>query len=732
MVTLALVAICAAAIPQLRFDGNTLNLISEDSRLFSDYQAIARDFRDPAGDLVVIVRSDGLFTPEKFEQLRNFHLDLTLAEGVTGVVSPFTSSRYDAEAGAFVSTIPDTLAADADIPALIEEAADTDPLIALMARPGRDAAMIQLETTLRSDMPDAEQFALIESLTQEVQALAPDTFQIDFAGQVLFRADAVEALVDDQVKLTAIGLFMSLLIAMVTFRAPLPALICTAPAVLSTLWVLGVFGLSGIEVTYLSTTLPTIAMVLALADTIMLYFSWVGFRREGDSVAKAVEHAVRRVGPATAMTSITTAVAFGSFVFSGNHALRELAILGSSAVGVAFIAVMVVLPLLLLAFGRRIDAQAKRSAFTPVGGWASRFAMWKPGLTSVLSVVAILLFSTGHFLGDVAYVTTDKVPVNSRSATGERLAVDLFGGVASVYLIVPVPEGMDWYEPSALDELGKAERAFDEAIGTSKAFSLARLAAEGFDPGQLRNAIADAPENIRGRFLSRDGRTYLVTGSIAHDLEPGMAARLTRDVPETLRQDGIEGARVTGYSIMAAIEIPAIVSALKQSLIIAIVIGVLIVAVATASPLVAVSALIPNLMPVLFIETGLWVLGVPMDVPHVIALTIAFGISIDNAIHVVNLYLANRKDGAAPRIAMTDALVEVAPALVSATAMFVAGSLGTVLSALPAVSKLGFLIIATLAVALVSNLALLPALILTFRRFIPESILARQTKEQES
>ena len=119
-----------------------------------------------------------------------------------------------------------------------------------------------------------------------------------------------------------------------------------------------------------------------------------------------------------------------------------------------------------------------------------------------------------------------------------------------------------------------------------------------------------------------------------------------------------------------------------------------------------------------------------MDIPHVIALTIAFGISIDNAIHIINMYLIHRSEGLAPEKAMRGSLEEVAPALVSATLMFVAGSVETVFSSLPAVANLGYLIITTLAVALFSNLALLPALILSLERLKARRRSASIGKEQ--
>jgi uncharacterized protein len=310
------------------------------------------------------------------------------------------------------------------------------------------------------------------------------------------------------------------------------------------------------------------------------------------------------------------------------------------------------------------------------------------------------------------------LPKGSQAAEGEKLAEEIFGGVAPIYLTLPAPEGTTWTDEAALRALGKAEDAFGEALGRDRVFSLARLHEAGLGSNEIAATMEEAPDNLRGRFLSADRSEFLVTGAAPYGMTPEAAVVAAHDVVAALEAEGIEGAEVTGYPILAAIEIPAIVHALRQSLILAIILGVGVVAVASQAPLVAAAAIAPNLIPVLFIESALAVLGQPMDIPHVIALTIAFGISIDNAIHVINAFLANAEQGMSDRAAMDASLKEVAPALISATLMFVAGSIGTVLSSLPSVVNLGFLIIATLSIALIANLAFLPALILTLRRLI--------------
>jgi predicted RND superfamily exporter protein len=714
--------VCAAAVPRLSFDGNVLNVLAGKSEAFRSYRHVQHEFRDFSGDLAIIVRADDLYTPEGIEKLRTLHLDLTLVEGVESVFSLFTASRIDPETGSIRSALPERFEAGDDVRAIIAEAAKDDPVIEQFSQLERNAALISIESPFSEEngrAPDAEP---VYELIKEIRSIAPEGMKLDFVGYPLLRADAVEALISDQTLLTILGVSLVFLVSLLTFRAVIPATVCALPALASIVWVLGGYGIAGSSINYLSTALPTIAMVLALADTIMLFFAWSAIRNRGLDGSEAIAAAIRRVGPANSMTSITTAVAFGSFAFGGNPALRSLAILGSSAVMIAFAAVMVVLPLSLHFFGHRIKVGRRRGVFEPLGALVSRFAVWRPAMVALASLCAALVLTTGHVLVDEQHEITAQLPPDSQAALGEDLAVEIFGGVAPVYLLLPVPEGKQWADPDALDQLRTAEAAFGSEVGQNRVISLATALEAGLTPDAMTEAMEEAPDNLRGRFLSEDRTEYLVTGSVPYGMDPDTAVAAAEEVVDDLDARGIEGAKVTGYPILAAIEIPNIVNDLRNSLIIAIVLGVLVLAVGSRAPVVAAAALLPNLIPVLFIESALWAVGEPMDVPHVIALTIAFGISIDNAVHVMNAFLANHRAGMGDRKAMHEALLEVAPALVSATFMFVAGSFGTLFSSLPSVSNLGFLIITTLCVALIANLAFLPALILTLRRIMGHTV----------
>ena len=354
------VLVLLAGINGVRFDGNILHILTESSGPFRSYRMVQHEFRDFSGDLAVLVRADGLYSPEKFEQLRDFHLDLNLVDGVEGVYSLFSASELDPKTGEIVSPVPERVSNGTDVAALVKAAAAKSQLVAQMTNVDKNAALIEVETNLGELGPQGSEPKPVLALMSRIRAVAPPGFTVDFAGFPLMRADAVDALISDQIMLTILGIGLATLIALLIFRSPLPAVMCLTPAIVSLVWVLGSFGLTGADVTYLSTTLPTIAMVLALADAVMLFFAWQGKRAEGLEGRAAIAAAIRRTGPANAMTSVTTAFAFASFGFSGNASLRSLAMLGSSAVIAAFVAVLIALPLMLLVLGDRVKTVERK------------------------------------------------------------------------------------------------------------------------------------------------------------------------------------------------------------------------------------------------------------------------------------------------------------------------------------------------------------------------------------
>jgi predicted RND superfamily exporter protein len=102
----------------------------------------------------------------------------------------------------------------------------------------------------------------------------------------------------------------------------------------------------------------------------------------------------------------------------------------------------------------------------------------------------------------------------------------------------------------------------------------------------------------------------------------------------------------------------------------------------------------------------------------VVALIVAFGLSLNAAVHYLNRLRLEDRPGEDPAIGVERATVLIGPALVLTSPILAFGLGVTVLSDLPSLRLFGKLSAMTLVAALIGDLVLLPASVLLYRRFM--------------
>ncbi len=711
----------------IRFDGNVISVLPKDSAAFQNYANQKKNFRNFSRDIAVIVRSPRLNTASGLEDLRFLQLETAITEGVSSALSMFSIPNPDPETGALNQFFPDIFADDAQAKALVARLIKDHPQARSLISPADQAAIIfvTLDVGLQGG-GDREAYAAFKTLKDAVNHAAPEDFEVHYAGLTPIGLTIIDALISDQVRLTVIGLILGAAIALVVFRSVIAAVICGIPPTLTAVWALGVFGMAGIPVTYLTTVLPTLALILAYADGIVLYYRWHRSNAESEDRTPEVVRgnlidAIWRVGPASSLTSITTAIAFFSFSIASSDALVEFAWLGVAAVGLAFLSVIVGLPIAghwAIKSGL-IKFRKPRREHRTLGSWAtlisSKFPVWI-SLTALV-VIGGLIFV--HFLIRPEYRVTDYLPIESESYQAESVVNDVFGGRSFVFMSVPVANSGRLSSLENRERLKDVEAVLSQGFAESQIFSLHSiwkgLASEAAINKVARELEAAPPQTRRG-YLSQDGSEMLVSVRIPSD--QSITETLT-EIKEIRALLGVlefgDDIKITGFPVLMAEEFTKLIGQLRNSLMLAIACGVLMIGIATRSPLIALAVLTPNLFPILFIEFLLYLRGGLINMSEVIALTLAFGIAIDNAVHVVNVFQAEQRTGKDMPTALRDALYEVGPALGASTIIICVSSMVTLTSALPFIPVLGQLIIAILIVALFANLIILPANLLTLR-----------------
>ena len=720
LLVLVLIAIAALNVRHVNFNGSILAVLPDQSEAFRDYDEIKDAYRNFSRDVTILVKSDRLLTSEGMEDLRNLQLDVSLADGVAQANSIFSVPDFDPETGELRDWFPEELGSDAETLALIDGLIEKYPQAASFFNKERGIAIVTASLVTGVQEDDEKSFAAYLTLKEAAEESVPEDFKLSFTGLTPIGAAILTALLDDQVKLTVFGLLIGAAIAFYVFRSLLAAVLCAVPPMLTALWTFGLFALFGVEINYLTTVLPTLALILAFADGIFLYFRWQSLNALQPDAEENLTEAIVRVGPASSLTSITTALAFISFSYADSEALKEFAYLGSGAVLLAFVAVIIGLPLAIhwaIKLGLANTGMRQTPAFHGIGKRTRPVTIGHPWMLALLGVVLMVGF--GILQRDVTaeYRLTEYLPKNSEVRYGEVLANDVTGGRALMLISVPFDEEGGFASAENRERLSAVGAIAGQQFGDARVFSAAQaLAAARTDAAQARisEVIQEAVNEGRADFIARDGMAALVGVRLSSDLPVATLIEETNRLRERLAVlDYSDQVLVSGFPVLMSIEFTHLIEQLRLSLILAIILGVTILGLATRSPLMFLAAITPNLLPIFFVLTVLYFLGGTINLSEVVALTVAFGIAIDNAVHLMNVFESQCKEGKEVRHALAAALEEVGPALTAGTVIICAAITVTFISSLPIVPIIGRLMIATLVVALLSNLLILPANILT-------------------
>ena len=724
--SILLIAACIFAgfsITNLRFDGNVTAVLPEDSQAYNDFFRQKELFRDSAKDITMIVRSNRLMSAAGLEDLRSLQLDLAVTDGVDYVSTLFSIPRLDPESGQFEDFFPEFIEDDGLAKKLIDELLHSQPQASALVVPKDNLAVIRL--SMDADASDKQSYQIFEQIKQEVNDLKPADFEILFTGITPLGLTIVKALVSDQLKLTLIGLTFGTLIALYVFKSLLAALICAVPPAITALWTIALFAITGNPLNYLTTILPTLALILAFADGIVLYYRWQRSNVEDNDFSQNLKIAIARVGPASALTSITTALAFLSFAFASSSALKTFAILGMGAVAAAFVAVIIGLPLAAhwaLRFGAVKKGRVSKPIFSKLGETVYRIVVPRPVLITLVAIIVVVGLGFVHTLVRPEYRITDYLPLQSDSKKAEQIANESLQGGSILFVSVPTIDKDNIYSRENRNLLARSEAALFELFGPSRVFSLNALFKQiknetAFNAASIE--LEKASASARSSFVSTNNEAMLISVRVPSNQSIVKTGAQVAQIRQALMKVGIANPVVTGLPVLMAEEFSTLIEQLRTSLLIAIGLGVIIIGIATRSLLMAIAAITPNLLPILMIELVIYLQGGAVNLSQVISLTVAFGIAIDNAVHVINVLDGARRNGFGVREGIKTAISEVGPALAASTLIICVSTLVTQISIMPMVPILGQLMIVTLIIAFVSNLVILPANVLTMREYIP-------------
>ncbi|KKC39452.1 hypothetical protein WH87_04385 [Devosia epidermidihirudinis] len=712
LAVLAFSILCFSQIPRTNVDGDLLRLYADSGQYYDAYEHLADTFGTFENDVYVLISSPRLTEPETLEHIRELAFDLELNEFAVGTMSPFSLRKPDSRGGS-VPAVPEGMEDFSEVTRALLDLQQNDPMMRNLITPDLDGVVVILFPNQEMTKGDGTK-QMIASIRETIAPYQDENISVELTGPPIWTTEMVNSSIRDQLKFTGWGFGLGALIALIVLRSLPAALLVAATPFVAVAWTMGIVLLFFGSFSFLTIIVTTLVLVISFAESMFFIFNWLAYWRDGMEPNKAVDATVKLVGPAAALTMLTTLVSFASLALTPGQGIREFSIAGAIGTFLLFVCLMTFLPLMLKAAIRLGFKAPKRSSVILTAplplAWfiASRFGRQ----LSILAIGVTLLLFIPYFLIKPHFSFEDFIARDSSALMTAADIDDGVGGVAPLYIRVPLIDP----DPSASERdfqtIKTVHEILERHLGKNKVISIASMSnytESGFSRDEVFESVGPF---LKRRFITDDGSQALITGFMPTMIDSDDLKQMVIEVNQELEAAGIQGAELGGFRMLTTYATDDIVSGLQLDLTVSVLVNLALIGFAFQSFRVALASAIPNLFPVLGTEAWLYLSGQGLQLTTVIALTIAFGIAVDDTVHFLSHYLhARREEGRSHQEAVKHTLDRIGGAIIATTIILCAGVMIVVFSELPQVALFGTLFVSTLAFAVIGDLFILPAML---------------------
>lgn len=476
-------------------------------------------------------------------------------------------------------------------------------------------------------------------------------------------------------------------------------------------WTFGILGHLGQKLVLLTSTLPTLLMVIAVADAVHLSLRFREERLQGIERDRSAVAALARTWTPCALTSLTTAIGFGSLTLAR---VRDLVSLGAfSVLGVllAFLLTILVLPALLPGLARvlgeggieRIEWSRRLGRFSRrLGALPQRWVLAGAGL-AFAGCLAL-----GLQVRQDAHLTEDYFP-QTPAVQSLRWFEQRFVGPITGEILVRAKSG-DLLRDEHVAELRRFVAWLEQQPGVIRTLSFLDAMDDGV-PKPLLSFLTREPVALFDSALET-ARVLTFTRDVGTAETRRFLDRLDARIAEI---DTLE-IRPVGLQILATRIVADLINEVKGSFLAAFLLISILMTLVFKSLRYGLIAIVPNLFPLLVTLSFMGATGMRLRILAVITFAIAFGLAVDNTIHILNRFRWERTEGRGVEEAIGVSLEAVGAAVWTTSLLLLLGFGLLLFSNFKASHDFGLLACVTVLAALLGDLILLPALLRTFAK----------------
>ncbi|KAB5490154.1 MULTISPECIES: efflux RND transporter permease subunit [Flagellimonas] len=733
----------------IRFSNTESNILPDDHPATIQYRSFTKIFGEEGNAIVLAIRDTALFTPKNFNRWNKLSKQLEAFPEIDFVVS-LENLRVlvkDNDEQVFVMEpfLKKKPSSKTEIDSLKNHLFNELPFydnLVYNPKSGTIQTIAYLDKDIM-DTPVRNEF-ILNDLDDLVKSFEEETqMDVHVSGMPYIRTWNTKSIVDEIGIFIVAALLVTSIIFFFFFRSFRATFISMFVVIIGVMWAFGILGLLKYEMTILTALIPPLIIVIGIPNCIFLINKYQQEVNKHGNQALSLQRVISKIGNATLMTNITTASGFATFIILDSDLLREFGIVASINIVGIFILSLLIIPIIYsfmpLPKTKHLKHLNKK--------WMDFFVNWMERMVRdhriavYMTTVAILVLSIiGIYQMRITGSRIEDLPKDTHFYKDIQFFEQEFDGIMPMEIVVDTERKNGVLKPATLkrmDELGSVIHEIPELSRPISVVDLIKYSKQAFYNGIPK--YYQLPTNQENTFIMDVARKSSTDGNLLKSFvdSTGQTARLTtymqdvkidrmEEIEKTIQQsitklfpDDRYNVFMTGKALLFLKGTKYLVKNLLLSLALAIGLISLFMAYLFRSFRMVVISLVPNLLPLVITAGLMGYLGVPIKPSTILVFSIAFGISVDDTIHFLAKY---RQELAANRWQIKKsvyaALRETGVSMFYTSIVLFFGFSVFTISSFGGTKALGALVSATLLFAMLSNLILLPSLLLSLERSI--------------
>jgi predicted RND superfamily exporter protein len=690
------------------------------------------------------IKDSTVFQLENFRRYQYLSAELNRLNGIENVLSLSNLQRLakDTDSKKFVlepifQSLPNQ---QNELDSLFKKAMDQKFYSGQLINAENGALMLIM--TVNKDVMNSERRTVLVS---DIQMAADSFSQVTGIDTHLAGVPFVRTIVTAKIKkemqmFLVLSLLVTALIMWFFFRSWDAVLFPMIIIAVIVVWSMGTLSLFDYHITILTGLIPPIIVVIGIPNSIYLLNKYHQEISLHGNKMLALSRVIRKIGLATLITNTTTAIGFAVLAFTDIAILNQFGLVTAINIMATFLVSLILIPAVFSYLPAPKGKQLKHLKFKSLDRVLNSLdilvhrhkyrVFFFTGIIVVISIFGLFKIHSVSYL-------VDDIPEKSKIKQDLAFFERNFSGIMPLEVVVDTrkPRGVmrlqNLQKVDQFEEFMESQSYIGQPISLVSFVKAARQAFYNNNPtyyslpnNQDRTFIlryfqgqSDAT-GLLNSFVDSTGQIMRLSIKMAdigsNKMDSLLEGIIKPKISELFGETEMEVA-VTGTTPLFVKGNRFLIENLRLSLLLAFAIISMIMAMLYGNLRMILISLIPNMIPLLISGALMGYFGVPLKPSTAIIFSIAFGISVDYSIHFLAKY---RQEMYANNhfvpLAVSKSIRETGLSMIYTSIVLFAGFIIFAWSEFGGTIALGVMTSTTLLIAMLTNLILLPALLLAF------------------